>query len=185
MFSKLIAFGLCALTLAAAAPSQQLVISCAIEESSPATLGSAAHFEIVPGVYRIVNQPAQGALTAGLVNQPVIFSKIREFPGPQQEWKVVSIGNGKYQIWNNLLNLPIAYVPNDSNVPLTISTGGRFWAAEFAIDPTDGGDFVVEVPGKDQVWTLDDMTAPTSPIKLRGRDNSGSQHWSFIRLRDA
>ncbi|KAJ7256747.1 hypothetical protein C8J57DRAFT_1517380 [Mycena rebaudengoi] len=81
MLSKLIAFGLCALTLIAAAPSQQLIISCAIWESSPATpLGSAAHFGIILGVYRIVNQAAQGVLTAGLNGWNLTFgAKIRKY----------------------------------------------------------------------------------------------------------
>ncbi|KAJ6570896.1 hypothetical protein DFH09DRAFT_1362524 [Mycena vulgaris] len=179
MFSKLLAFGLCALTFAAAAPSQQVSISCVIGQSAPATQLSTSTGPIPPGRYRIINQAGRGLLKSSDEGAPIIFSKVPERPGPYEEWIVEAAGEQTYHIVSNLVHKPVAYLPEG---PLIVSRGEPWMKTEFSLSPAGNEEFVVKVPDQDMVWTIADMIVPSSPIILKGQDGSAAQRWYFQRL---
>ncbi|KAJ6552598.1 hypothetical protein DFH09DRAFT_1167092 [Mycena vulgaris] len=176
MFSKLLKFGLCALTLtlAAAAPSQQVSISCAISQSGTSLLGSKG---IERGVYRIVNEVGEGVLKAYRPFTPVLISKNMEFPVTLQQWRVEPTEEGNYRFVNLQYNMPIIH-----DKGTLILAPGPSPAAEFALDPAEGDTFIVKVPNEDDVWTVSYPDAFTSMVQLRGANGEEAQRWKFIKL---
>ncbi|KAJ7485716.1 hypothetical protein FB451DRAFT_1168945 [Mycena latifolia] len=190
MFSKLLAFGLCALSLVVAAPSQQVSISCAVEQSGPATLEHGAHLGpgIAPGVYRISTKA--GVLQAG--NPFPEVWRLARTPDSHDEWRVerVSSDSNKYRIVATHNNLVIAYGRYSDLLQPILASGNEPWAAtEFILDDKAGSNAVViKVPGRNLYLTVPDsqyISVPVhSPVTLTYANGGGEQRWSFERLRD-
>ncbi|KAJ7697651.1 hypothetical protein B0H17DRAFT_1130255 [Mycena rosella] len=176
----IIALGLGALTLATAAPSQ-LVISCAISQSGSATTQSRPN--IVPGVYRISNGAADGALwTSKEQWAEVALLKSDWDGGPVQTWCVEPIGGDRYHIVSVLRGAPVAYDSPSGNLFIP-RRGLRTWyKTEFTIQHAGGGTFTVKIPDNDQVWTIAAADTVITPIKLLPANGAAAQRWEFTRL---
>jgi hypothetical protein len=87
MFSKILAFGLVALTLVRAAPSFQApMVSCSVNLDVGSQNGipaAAGHFgRLEQGNYLITNIGSGTELRSYRQNDPIFVAMTREFPGP-------------------------------------------------------------------------------------------------------
>ncbi|KAJ7691139.1 hypothetical protein B0H17DRAFT_1331188 [Mycena rosella] len=103
---KLLTFGLYALTLSTAVPSQQLVISCDIGKVAPVggTIQTGPDI-IAQGVYRISNAAAGGVLSVSedVEDNLVQLFKSMRAVGPQNKWP---LGDDRYRMISVLCNKP-------------------------------------------------------------------------------
>ncbi|KAJ6557670.1 hypothetical protein B0H19DRAFT_1070298 [Mycena capillaripes] len=178
MFSKLIALGLCAFTLSAAAPSQQpmvsqeLTISCAISQVGSTTLGSGT---IQPGVYRIASAAARSfVLTVDLPDSPVFTE---ESWSANTYWRVSPAGANNYRIISDGRFPEYGIGAHEGQLYLALPP------AVFSISPAAGNTFTVQVPGANRLWTVIDPGTYYSSVELKGADGNDAQRWIFTRIK--
>ncbi|KAJ6557667.1 hypothetical protein B0H19DRAFT_1261269 [Mycena capillaripes] len=179
MFSKLIALGLCALTLSAAAPSQQLMVSqeltvsCAI---SQVALGSGT---IEPGIYQIYSMVAPKSPL--MVLRPFTSVLISKETPSNEQWVVTPTGENSYRIIN------AHYSANNFGVhPVEGVLYMDLTPAEFSIYPAGDNTYVIKAPSADSLWTVSNPNPNvfSSTVELKGADGSDAQRWIFTRVDD-
>ncbi|KAJ6505017.1 hypothetical protein C8R45DRAFT_1180967 [Mycena sanguinolenta] len=180
MFSKLFAFGFAALTLAlvpAEAVSglqMPMKISCGIEVQSVCYLsflslssltvreaGGSQASGLENGIYFIFNVATDTLVRSFVADTPAAVSYANERPGPFGQWNVVQVGDGVFNISNKGLGLP-TYIGDDGG----IYSGKRGPPSSFVIEPAEFGYYVVRSLDEDLVWTVEDVDAQRSPVKL-------------------
>ncbi|KAJ6477203.1 hypothetical protein DFH09DRAFT_1216111 [Mycena vulgaris] len=180
MFSKILAFGLAALTLVRAAPSFQVPVASrsvnlgtSVGATEVNTLGV-----IKPGIYSVINDATNTVLRDYQQNDPIFVSYTREFPGDFGLWQVTPAADGsnEYRIFNVGLQTP-TFVGNDSLVISGNPGGAR---DSFSIEPAGDGVFVVRVPNEDKIWTVANPSDVRSSVKVDGQNGSPEQKWRFV-----
>ncbi|KAF7346688.1 hypothetical protein MSAN_01806600 [Mycena sanguinolenta] len=179
MFSKLLAFGLGALAVVRAAPAfsfQTQQLSCSVNlDVSVAPVHSFNALE--PGQYRIWNEAfTSGPLYATHPNSPVLLSPGN--PGPTTIWSIAPSGNpgsNEYTITNTASNVGTRVTSG-----LVFSTAGR--GESFTISPAGEGTFTIQVPNKDEVWTVRIPGNEMLPVFLLPEEGGIESRWRFVRV---
>ncbi|KAF8197792.1 hypothetical protein K438DRAFT_1967348 [Mycena galopus ATCC 62051] len=174
MLSKLLAFGMTALTLAHAAPAKgdlaSMAISCSLNVQSAHTFTNAMDFK--PGTY-IITSVAHGdnqPLRNFAANEPAIVGP--EHPGTYAEWIIRRAPDDAFTLTNRATGLPLTANDDGSKLIRSSSHHDPAGAMPFAIEPAGNGVFEVKSVNRDLVWTVND-------VSLRPAQGEESQLWKF------
>ncbi|KAJ7436153.1 hypothetical protein B0H11DRAFT_2256529 [Mycena galericulata] len=174
-FSKVLAFGLIALSSVRATPFMQTpIVSCSVDFGT--SVGLADGFNALdPGVYTIVNVAKNTPVRASVENGAVFVPRSGDWPGdPFEHWKLETADQGGYTITNAALGSPI-FVGTDRMIYC-----GNFQPAEvFAISPAGTDVFDIKEVNKNEVWTVE-PDAPWSLVNVSASLGEEEQLWRLI-----
>ncbi|KAJ6525196.1 hypothetical protein B0H19DRAFT_1085034 [Mycena capillaripes] len=179
MLSKLLAFGITALTLVRAVPTVNwapMAISCSFNVQSTDTFTNAMTSDLKPGTYLITSVPKgdKQPLRSFTVDDLAIVGP--EKPGAFAEWVVHPVTENAVTLTNKETGLPLT-----ANKDGYILSGPHFTPAmHFSIEPAghdDKGHPVYEVKSVNEnlVWTVDNVNDMYRFAQLReGRSSCGT-----------
>ncbi|KAF8199374.1 hypothetical protein K438DRAFT_1759265 [Mycena galopus ATCC 62051] len=173
-FSKVLAFGLVALSSVRAVPFMQT--SCTVDFGT--SVGPAHAFNVLdPGVYRIVNVATNTPVAASVQNGQIYVTIEGQQPGALAEWKLEKADQGGFKITNIALGTSIF----SSNEGL-LFCGWVTPAETFAVEPAGSGEFILTYSFKikevaaDEEWTLAPVAG--SPFGTIPRISFTEKGWS-------
>jgi len=174
MFSKLLALGLGALAVVRAAPAlsfQTQLLSCSVNlDAVPAPATSFA-----AGQYMTYNEAfEQRPLRVFAPDQAVWVGP--EVPGDFARWSIVPSGNpgsNEYTIRNIGSNTGTKVKEGK-----VVSTAGQ--GDSFTISPAGDGEFTIQVPAQDAVWTTIPEGA-SSYVYLAHQRGGSESKWRIVR----
>ncbi|KAJ6600319.1 hypothetical protein DFH09DRAFT_1355641 [Mycena vulgaris] len=178
MFSKVLALGLAALTLVHAVPTQQVpAVSFSVGIKMSVDTPKFNEVNAFNGIERglcFIQNVDSGAMLRGLPDGRIIA-----IPGENIDlfwmWQVERAGGSdEFTISNFALKASAIVDPHGQIV------SGESDHNSFTITPAEQGTFVVSVPGKDKVWTVDDSFP--AHVSVKGQTGHKSQQWKFIRI---
>ncbi|KAJ6562066.1 hypothetical protein B0H19DRAFT_1259675 [Mycena capillaripes] len=173
-FSKVLAFGLAALSSVRATPFMQIpIVSCSVDFGTPAApTNTLAGLD--PGVYTIVNAATNIPVFASVENGGVFMTE-GKWPEPFGLWKLEKAENrGGFTISNVALGSPI-FVGSDRMVYC-----GKSKSAEvFAVSPAGPEVFDIKEVSQDEVWTVE-HGARWSLVNVSPSKGDKEQLWHLI-----
>ncbi|KAJ7686171.1 hypothetical protein B0H17DRAFT_1137034 [Mycena rosella] len=186
MFSKVLAFGLLAMTLVRAMPSSQIPLgSCNMEYTATSL--------VKPGIYRISNgnlrldaEHAQSVHATTVITPEIIVNgKVGTISTPRSvadllQWTVEHVGGSQYRIYYMPTGAPV--YRNDHGALVMVPPAPDYISTLFDIFSVPGqqNTFVIRVPHTHGVWDIDNKTNSYWP-KVVVSEESGSekQKWQF------
>ncbi|KAF7334720.1 hypothetical protein MVEN_02302700 [Mycena venus] len=171
-FSKVLAFGLVALSSVRAIPFTQ--VSCSVDFGT--SVGPTHAFNAVePGFYLIINVATNTPVIASAENGEVGMAIEGRRPDDLGKWELKKADQGGFKIYNVALK--------DS--PIWSSNGelfcGKFKEAEtFAVEPAGPGVFNIKEVNRDDEWTVLDSSWPIPLLRLDESHGRKEQLWRLI-----
>ncbi|KAF7364636.1 hypothetical protein MVEN_00332900 [Mycena venus] len=185
MLSKLLAFGITALTLVHAAPAVNrapLAISCSFNVQSTDTFTNAIASNLERGTYLITSVPKgdKQPLRSFTVHDLAIVGP--EKPGAFAEWDVHPVTENAVTFTNKETHLPLV-VNRDVCLDTFSPAPPSAPATHFAVEPAGHDDkgqpvYEVKLVNENLVWTVDN-------VSLRPAQGKPEQLWHFGQIEKA